>query len=345
MKKNLTREERERIALKNPLVAERMAKEGWTSARYTLMKINKELKDKRLSGSYQVNHKDVQIFQANILFGLPMIADKSVNAIVTDPPYNSRSNKKLFTALGGLAKRVLTDDGILVCMVGTNTMPYVASILSEHLRFWWQIIVVNKRGGSPHLQHKKVSSQYKSVLLFVKQDKQYTGEYFEDIIKAPPPDPADKMFHPHGQPLKVFTTLIDTFTKSGETVLDPFSGGGTTAMACIHTAKKHRKIITCDIDPVAVQTTKERVLERLEWCDNALDLGDVCTNNLRCHKCRKIPKPVLCPVCKRYNTVKPQGLDYFVCLNCQRVRINDDGTHFQYSPGAYKRKLPSKIST
>ncbi len=42
---------------------------------------------------------------------------------------------------------------------------------------------------------------------------------------------------------------IETFTKPGETVLDPFMGGGTAA---VETLTSGRRFIGCDLNPLAV---------------------------------------------------------------------------------------------
>lgn len=45
----------------------------------------------------------------------------------------------------------------------------------------------------------------------------------------------ESKFHPTAKPQKILQRIIYAYTKEGETVLDPFSGSGSTAVACIHT--------------------------------------------------------------------------------------------------------------
>jgi site-specific DNA-methyltransferase (adenine-specific) len=51
--------------------------------------------------------------------------------------------------------------------------------------------------------------------------------------------------HPCPRPLEQMRYVIETFTSSGETVLDPFMGSGTTGIAC---AKLGRKFTGIEID-------------------------------------------------------------------------------------------------
>ena len=67
---------------------------------------------------------------------------------------------------------------------------------------------------------------------------------------------------PHGQPYPTakplaFTQwLIEESTQPGETVLDPFLGSGTTALAC---ARSGRKCLGMDVSPRAIETTFNRL--------------------------------------------------------------------------------------
>ena len=44
--------------------------------------------------------------------------------------------------------------------------------------------------------------------------------------------------HPNEKPWRLFAELLSDFTNPGETILDPFSGSGTTGVACIKTGRK-----------------------------------------------------------------------------------------------------------
>jgi site-specific DNA-methyltransferase (adenine-specific) len=62
--------------------------------------------------------------------------------------------------------------------------------------------------------------------------------------------------HPAPYPLEIPRRLIRMFSFVGDTVLDPFSGTGTTALAALETG---RHSISVDVDPSYVELTEERL--------------------------------------------------------------------------------------
>jgi DNA modification methylase len=73
--------------------------------------------------------------------------------------------------------------------------------------------------------------------------------------------------HPTQKPVKLLRYLLDLYTEEGDTVLDPFVGSGTTAVAC----KQLRRHFLCvDSNPEYVKIAKERLKDRtLPDDDNA----------------------------------------------------------------------------
>jgi len=100
---------------------------------------------------------------------------------------------------------------------------------------WRPVLVLRKTG--PNKKHDWIV------------DRSYAGRY-------------DKSLHPWQQGIEPAIKYITAFTNEGDTVLDPFAGSGTTAVACVRTG---RNFIACDINPEAVRTATERIaLEKPE---------------------------------------------------------------------------------
>jgi DNA modification methylase len=55
----------------------------------------------------------------------------------------------------------------------------------------------------------------------------------------------EKWGHPTIKPLNIMRTLVFNSSEEGQTVLDPFMGSGTTAIACI---KEHRHFIGFELN-------------------------------------------------------------------------------------------------
>ena len=66
---------------------------------------------------------DFVLHVADIHDGLSMIDSKSITHIVCDPPYKRDELLPLLDALGEVAERVLTDDGVALVMVGGSWLP------------------------------------------------------------------------------------------------------------------------------------------------------------------------------------------------------------------------------
>jgi DNA modification methylase len=50
--------------------------------------------------------------------------------------------------------------------------------------------------------------------------------------------------------------IVSRLTEPGELVVDPFVGGGTTAIVCRDLG---RRFVGCDVDPKATETTRRRL--------------------------------------------------------------------------------------
>ena len=62
--------------------------------------------------------------------------------------------------------------------------------------------------------------------------------------------------HPTEKPIELMETFILNSSKEGESVLDPFMGSGTTAIACLNT---NRNFIGIELDDKYFEIAKERI--------------------------------------------------------------------------------------
>lgn len=176
------------------------------------------------------------------------VADGSIDAIITDPPY-SKEYLPLYADLAKFADRVLTPDGVLAVLVGQTWLPEVYQALAGHRPYRWTACLSTPRRG--YVSHpRKVQSNWKPVVVYG------GGPRFVDVISSDGSDDAAKDLHCWGQDYGAFTTLVERLTRRGETVCDPMCGGGTTIVAA-HTLGRHS--IGSDVDPASVATTMRRV--------------------------------------------------------------------------------------
>uniref|UniRef100_A0A6C0BJM1 DNA methylase N-4/N-6 domain-containing protein n=1 Tax=viral metagenome TaxID=1070528 RepID=A0A6C0BJM1_9ZZZZ len=82
------------------------------------------------------------------------------------------------------------------------------------------------------------------ALLGVKDSSPTFNSSYDNGLYMFPLQSGKNRFHPTQKSLELFKTLIEKHSHEGDTVLDPFLGGGTTALACVQTG---RKFMGCEI--------------------------------------------------------------------------------------------------
>jgi len=108
-------------------------------------------------------------------------------------------------------------------------------------------------GQSAAINARCVNAFWKPVFWFVKGE--YDGDWRGDVVKSDVND-NDKRFSDWGQSESGVARLIEAFTLPGELVLDPFVGGGTTAVVCVRLG---RQFIGVDIKQKQIDITRARL--------------------------------------------------------------------------------------
>jgi 16S rRNA G966 N2-methylase RsmD len=179
------------------------------------------------------------------------VAPDSVDVIVTDPPYPKKF-LPLYKDLAVFAARVLKPGGSLFAMAGQSYLPDIFKLMeTEGLHYNWMLSYLTPGGQSPQIWPRKVNAFWKPVLWFVKGKP---GFWLGDVVKSNVND-NDKNFHHWGQSLSGMADLINKVSFVGQTVLDPFMGGGTTGIVA---AKLNRKFIGYEIDKNSFEVAVQR---------------------------------------------------------------------------------------
>ena len=194
--------------------------------------------------------------------GLASLADKSVDHVITDPPYSSdlylrfRTNKgrpDLATPNQGAAARELAAFAIGAI---DDILDEVAAHVRRVAKRW---IVVFHDIEIDHRWRAAMGDAYVRTGIWVRQDPapqisgDRPGQGFEACTIAHErvqkrwngggkaaswfgcstnKDGRDRPDHPCPKPLWLMEALVRDFTDPGETILDPFAGSGTTGVAC-----------------------------------------------------------------------------------------------------------------
>ena len=178
-----------------------------------------------------------------------------VSAVITDPPYIGDA-LPLYRQLRDFALDVLPSGGSLVVMTWQAILPDVITALSDDgLAYRWTICwrYANTENTVDHA--RRVFDCWKPVLVYHRGAAPADAPMFRDEIASLGPD---KAHHEWGQQVDGFRRLVRSFSHPGDTVCDPFVGGGTTAKASLVEA---RNFIGCDVDAEAVAMTERRLAE------------------------------------------------------------------------------------
>lgn len=178
------------------------------------------------------------------------IEPNSIDAIITDPPYP----KEYIYTFGDLAKTsstLLKDGGILVALCGHIYLPQYLELIQEHLSYHWLGMYYMPTPPHYYERNRLVLSRSKPFIVATKG--KWTKKRFIDTVIN---ERQDKDYHEWGQGISGFSALIEQFTNPNDTVLDPFVGGGTTAIA---TLEAGRYFIGSDISEEEVEKTRGRL--------------------------------------------------------------------------------------
>jgi DNA modification methylase len=196
------------------------------------------------------------IAQANIK-NLPLAAN-SIDLIFTDPPY-LREYLPCYGWLAQEAARVLKPGGFVLAMCGGSYLNKIFRMFDDSgLSYFWkcEIEKATYNPGITWLHGKPVCNFVKSIIVYSKSDPgmmNVTGNFVDLYSQRTMPD---KRFHHWGQKVGNAVYYINAFSLPGSLILDPFIGGGTTAVACELIG---RRCISFDLDPVALRTTRDRL--------------------------------------------------------------------------------------
>ena len=182
---------------------------------------------------------------------------ESVDAIITDPPYEQAAIPA-FRDLRDLASKVLKPGGHLVVMTGSMFLPqWFAQLEGDPEIVYRYAMSVRLLGATTQNRPRKMVDGCKPVLLYNKAGDHKDGwrQIFNAFdSEAKKEQEADH--HVWQQSLDVFQHLLGKFASPGDVVCDPFLGGGTTAVAAV---ERGCNFIGADADEGVVAIAKQRL--------------------------------------------------------------------------------------
>ena len=187
------------------------------------------------------------------------IEAESVDWIVTDPPY-PKEYLDTWTQLVEFASHALKPGGHLLALSGQSYLFEVMSNLqNENLTYVWTLAYMMK--DHIGLRHRPIAGCGWKPLFWYCKGGIPEDPNINDVIYSDPAGSGE--YHKWGQSSDGFVQIFDRFKpKPNDLIVDPFLGGGTTAIACLEYGGL--RFIGADIDETCITTTEDRILKYLE---------------------------------------------------------------------------------
>lgn len=217
---------------------------------------------------------------------LKQIPSKSIDMVLTDPPYivdnHGGTNSPLAKRCAKVRDKIddLTKDFdfesvskelIRVCkfvnivMFCSKQQVSRTMMFFENLGYMVNLLVLDKTNPAPLGNNKLVNNLEYIVVA------RESGAYFNNALPINKKRMSFyyatgvKNFHPCEKPINLICDLLNLFSKKDDTVLDCFSGSGTTAIACRRTKRnficveKNEEYYKISCERLATEQVKKRL--------------------------------------------------------------------------------------
>jgi DNA modification methylase len=235
----------------------------------------------------------MKLFNDDCLKVLPTIPDKSIDLILTDPPYGTTACKWdsviPFEPMWNQLKRVIKDNG---CIALFGSEPFSSALRMSNIK-WFKYDWIWKKSRPANFMNVKFQplKQHEIISVFSNKKHNYypikvqgnknhatktrissaksiynkklkimpscinSLKYPKSIIDIKSED-STKNLHPTQKPIDLLEYLIKTYTNENDTVLDFTMGSGSTGVAC---KNLNRDFIGIELDQEYFKIAKERI--------------------------------------------------------------------------------------
>ena len=235
----------------------------------------------------------VELHLGDCLEYMKTMPDKSVDAVITDLPYGTTACSWdeiiPFAPMWEQVKRI--NKGALIT---TASQPFTSKLIMSNLDdYSHELIWEKERPSNIFLMHKQPGKVHENIEVFggrvfnpiaVKNGKKRTRETMQKYVgnslkhhdgksvtsirsdwDGTVSLPRSVLYfvrdvgednHPTQKPVSLYLYLLQTYTNSGDVVLDICMSSGTTGVACVQLG---RNFIGCEIDPKYFAIAEKRI--------------------------------------------------------------------------------------
>lgn len=216
-----------------------------------------------------------KIYNIDCLEGMKDIEDKSIDMIVTDPPYlinyktNYRKDKEhqfckviknddnpqLISDYIKECYRIMKDNTAMYMFCNFDKVDFFKQELEKYFKIKNMIVWIKNNWTAGDLK-AQFGKQYEIIFLVNKGRKLFNGKRLTDVWDFNRIS-GKKQLHQNEKPLDLITQCILKHSKENDVVFDGFLGSATTSIACINT---NRRFIGFELDTGYFNIANERIV-------------------------------------------------------------------------------------
>ena len=219
---------------------------------------------------------------SDCIIGMQELENESVNALITDPPYNIAKdnnfksmgragidfgewdkNFNLVSWLPIAIDKVKKGGNIVIFTDWKSTTPIVEELEKLNCEVK-DMIRIEKSNPMPRNRDRRFIVDYEIAIWSVKKGAKWTFNrisetYERPLIKTKVTPKSEKIDegHPTQKNIETMEWLIERLTNERDVVLDPFMGSGTTGVAC---QNLNRRFIGYELDENYYSMANKRML-------------------------------------------------------------------------------------
>ena len=237
--------------------------------------------------------KKLKIFNGDCLTLLNNIPDKSIDLLLTDPPYNignfvksrnrniSNMNRSDFAIEGWdndsisdfnnmidsffkISVTKIRDGGTLLMFSSFLKVPLLIELAQNHKFYFKTVGIWHKTNPMPRNMNLHFVNSNEAWLYFVNNKHTGTfnnnGKLILDFIESSVVPFNEKTFGKHStqKPISIMKHFISILSNENDLVCDPFMGSGTVGVAC---KELNRKFIGIELNQEYFNIANKRIME------------------------------------------------------------------------------------
>lgn len=197
----------------------------------------------------------IKLIQGDCIEMMRTLPDQSIDAIITDPPYNI-AKKNNFKTMGRAGidfgewdkgfdlfsyideiPRILSKNGSVVIFNDWKNIGNIARYCEEKGLVIKDLLRWKKTNPMPRNRDRRYITDYEVAVWCVNKKSKWTFNRLSDTYQRPEfvgslTSGKEKTSHSTQKPLWLMEEILKIHTNENDTVLDMFMGSGTTMVAC-----------------------------------------------------------------------------------------------------------------